>query len=406
MSIVKVTLPGGEIPVNGKQVSFIAPCDCTQTEALQIEGVNYTIVDALCNCVTGKGGRWDVGAVVSVILDVDKKLAYIQNANLAAEQVALAEATAAALGLPNGASVDDALGVLSRFKNGLGNECVWSKTGTVWEEVRNYVTFCCIFYNGSGTSAATQTVTYCDEISIDANGGISAVNGQTVSGNYTYFQKLGDIFKGKYVYLDSNRAAAGNEKYPNWFYIPSGAGFADNGIYGVYQIAYSDVYVLSTTQTTKFLGYVNSSDPNAYPQDGEVDGVYYKYVKQLGEAGVKIETGSYVGSDTYGESGANSLTFSFTPKMVFLVMREQANNPNNISQMFGTNNSPQNIHVLPMYLLTTTYKGGFGFTDGTNTYNYAKKSEDGKTLYWHNSYGNPGYQANSSAYRYYYLAIG
>ena len=79
MSIVKVTLPGGEIPVNGKQVSFIAPCDCTQTEAIQIEGENYTVVDALCNCVTGKGGRWAAGSIISVVLDVDKKLAYIQN---------------------------------------------------------------------------------------------------------------------------------------------------------------------------------------------------------------------------------------------------------------------------------------------------------------------------------------
>ena len=81
MSIVKVTLPGGEIPVNGKQVSFIAPCDCTQTEAIQIEGENYTVVDALCRCVTGKGGRWAAGSIVSVVLDVDKKFAYIQNDN-------------------------------------------------------------------------------------------------------------------------------------------------------------------------------------------------------------------------------------------------------------------------------------------------------------------------------------
>jgi hypothetical protein len=77
MSIVKLTLPLGEIPVNGKQVTFTAPCDCTVTECLQIDGVNYTIVDALGNCVTGKGGRWAAGATISVTLDTDNKRAYI-----------------------------------------------------------------------------------------------------------------------------------------------------------------------------------------------------------------------------------------------------------------------------------------------------------------------------------------
>ena len=79
MSVIKLTLPVGEIPVNGKQVSFVAPCECTAVEALQIDGENYAVVDALRNCVTGKGGRWDVGSVVTVVLDVDNKYAYIQS---------------------------------------------------------------------------------------------------------------------------------------------------------------------------------------------------------------------------------------------------------------------------------------------------------------------------------------
>lgn len=79
MSIVKLTLPLGEIPVNGKQVTFVAPCDCSVTEYLQIDGVNYTIVDSRCECVTGKGGRWVAGATLSVALDVDNKRAYILN---------------------------------------------------------------------------------------------------------------------------------------------------------------------------------------------------------------------------------------------------------------------------------------------------------------------------------------
>ena len=77
MGVIKLTLPLGEIPVNGKQVSFVAPCNCLETTSLQIDGELYTVVDANRKCVTGKGGMWETGAILSVILDVDSKLAYM-----------------------------------------------------------------------------------------------------------------------------------------------------------------------------------------------------------------------------------------------------------------------------------------------------------------------------------------
>ena len=80
MSVIKLTLPIGEIPVNGKQVTFVAPCPCSETEALQIDGEQYTVVDSLCKCITGSGGRWTTGATVCVTLDVDNKRAFLQNA--------------------------------------------------------------------------------------------------------------------------------------------------------------------------------------------------------------------------------------------------------------------------------------------------------------------------------------
>lgn len=83
MSKVKVTLPGLEIPVTGKQVTFMAPCDCSIVECIQIDGVDYCVVDAMGNQVTGRpsGGVWDVGAKVSVILDVENRKAYLLNGN-------------------------------------------------------------------------------------------------------------------------------------------------------------------------------------------------------------------------------------------------------------------------------------------------------------------------------------
>lgn len=80
MANIKLTLPGA--PFTGQIVTFTAPCDCDRvTDGLLIGGQVYTIVDANGQCATGKGGRWVAGASVSVILNVEKKLAYIQNAD-------------------------------------------------------------------------------------------------------------------------------------------------------------------------------------------------------------------------------------------------------------------------------------------------------------------------------------
>ena len=80
MNKVKVTLPGLEIPVTGKQVIFEAPCNCSSVECIQINGVDYSVVNALGDKVTGirGGGTWVRGAHVSVILDCENKKAYLQ----------------------------------------------------------------------------------------------------------------------------------------------------------------------------------------------------------------------------------------------------------------------------------------------------------------------------------------
>lgn len=103
MSKIKLTLPGLEIPTNGKQVTFVAPCSCLETEALQIDGVDYTVVDSFCKCVTGVGGRWVAGAVVSVILDTENRRAYLQN-----DTSGVSAKVTEAYGLEAEATVDDA----------------------------------------------------------------------------------------------------------------------------------------------------------------------------------------------------------------------------------------------------------------------------------------------------------
>lgn len=77
---VAITLPYGERAVNGKQISFVAPCGSLEADSVVIEGVEYTVVDAAGKTLTGAVPAWEKGATVSVVLDTVNAKAYIQNA--------------------------------------------------------------------------------------------------------------------------------------------------------------------------------------------------------------------------------------------------------------------------------------------------------------------------------------
>ena len=75
----------------------------------------------------------------------------------------------------------------------------------------------------------------------------------------------------------------------------------------------SQVYNIPAGETT----FVHSSDRNAYPDSGTVDGLTYTYLGIPFDNAVtapKIATGSYTGTGTYGSDKKNSLTFDFIPK--------------------------------------------------------------------------------------------
>lgn len=67
--------------------------------------------------------------------------------------------------------------------------------------------------------------------------------------------------------------------------------------------------------------YIQSSNRNAYPDSGLSGGYEYEYLGIPFDNAVtasKIETGSYVGTSTYGAANPNTLTFGFAPKLVML----------------------------------------------------------------------------------------
>lgn len=76
-----VTLPAGVPVVNGKQISFIAPCCALDAECMVLDGVEYAVVDAAGATLAGSVSAWEKDAVVSVILDTIEHKAYVQNAN-------------------------------------------------------------------------------------------------------------------------------------------------------------------------------------------------------------------------------------------------------------------------------------------------------------------------------------
>lgn len=80
MSVIKLTLPEGESAVTGKQVSFVAPCDCTGVTGIKIGDVEYTLVDALGKTISELGSVFCSGAIVSVLLDCTNSKAYMLNA--------------------------------------------------------------------------------------------------------------------------------------------------------------------------------------------------------------------------------------------------------------------------------------------------------------------------------------
>lgn len=118
--------------------------------------------------------------------------------------------------------------------------------------------------------------------------------------------------------------------------------------------------------------------------------------------GVQIESGSYVGTGTYGIDNANSLTFKFSPKIVWLLgMKGSTSVFNPIDLSDGESG------VIPCDYLTTEYQNAPPYSGSAQVnYCYSKISADRRTIYWYNSNRNSGAQYNSQSTVYYYIAIG
>lgn len=141
------------------------------------------------------------------------------------------------------------------------------------------------------------------------------------------------------------------------------------------------VWEKKNASTLAHIGYVVSTSSTTYPEDGQQGDYRYTRLGQIGGA-ARIETGSYVGTGTYGSSTPNSLTFGFDPMVVFL--------------------SPEVPNRNSSFI--TALKGNTSALDANTGYNI-NISWGIKTMSW--SSGKDEYvQYNKSGMRYFYVAIG
>lgn len=112
----------------------------------------------------------------------------------------------------------------------------------------------------------------------------------------------------------------------------------------------------------------------------------------------KVQTGSYVGTGTYGDENPCSLTFEFAPKLVWIV-----GYLNNGGQYHFSESSSHHYHVF-CGEIPTTYTSGCGL--GSESSSYGKRSADRKTIYWYTTGSDASLQFNRTGYVYYYIAIG
>lgn len=302
--------------------------------------------------------------------------------NKANEASTVSPETAAALGLSTDASVNDALLALSY----VANWYVWEKYKLVetatWTE-----TTATNFYVWSGSQPSGSVTWYCSDEFDVVDGQFVLKNPQAVSVSNA---ETAAALRGKYGIMNTPTTTA-NDKY--MYKIAENATFT-GGYSSVYYLAcssgvrFSDpVVVLEQSETQ----YVGSSDPNAYPQDGEVDGVHYKYVKQIGEAGAKIETGSYKGTDQSGSANPNRLAFSFEPKLLIISF-------NGYTSIFVKNHANANAYGA---LQQAYNSSAYAWTITPVTWS-------GNTVSWYSTdtSSGPSSQLNRASYTYHYVAIG
>lgn len=243
----------------------------------------------------------------------------------------------------------------------------------------------------------TKSVYYSDSVSVDNYGHVSLVapvSNFVVYGVYNSddpdANELGNLnaIIGKYFYVS-------NAPDDIYFRTSTKNAYFDSGSY----VSAQPVYGIPATVDGE-VSYIHSTDRNAYPDSGTVDGLTYEYLDIPFANAVtapRIQMGTYVGTGTYGSANPNSLTFDFAPKVVIIM----ATHPT----IFLANQT----EVATWSDVSAGGGYGLAFTVNENTVSWYMNKNNS----WHGSGssssgtgGNAVEQLNTAGIIYQYLAIG
>lgn len=321
----------------------------------------------------------------------------------------LKDATAALFGLGTDAVPDDVLAELGKYKQYWWRRRTPSQTRYV-EKLTNVTAE---DENASISSRGT-TVSVSTSISFDPNTGenVTMVNPESVSLDSWNSVEEGIVQISKIT--DKAPCYLKVSSVTPLIYLPAGSTTTkwfggngtmqvrDNSSYTVYFGRSSDVPVIAKVVTTELANipagdwqYLQSSNRNAYPDSGTQDGYEYEYLGvpfDNAATASKIETGSYVGTGTYGQANPNTLTFGFAPKLVIV------SGPNNI------NSGGSSIDVMESAFFMGLYGKSIGLA--SDEYTTEIVSFEGESMSWYTSRNGAAYQFNKSEETYYYITIG
>lgn len=234
----------------------------------------------------------------------------------------LTDATAALYGLDATAVPDEVLALLSRFQSGLGNDYIWKKYHTTFDL-------------GPAQAGITNTVArYDSKLSVYYGIRYSESAEDLFNGNYTQISASeagsarqlatninnSDI-RGKYFYTyDDSTGEATSEFYnPSdgicLYPLDADASVSDT-VNGFIKLSSSRSRYPAAGYVPTDVSYVNSPNASAYPPSVD-DGYKYALLGRFGEK-AQIETGSYIGTGTYGSDSPCSLTLQFAPSMIII----------------------------------------------------------------------------------------
>lgn len=295
------------------------------------------------------------------------------------------------IGLSNGANK------ASASISDIGNLWVWDRMSEVPASYELGVQQSGTFALMSGAASAQVMFYYSDSITVLSDGTPTLNNPKSIVINYDNYSRANTI-KNKFWYTSAGSYFKGGTIYYGSFTTysrdnSSGARVTING--------YKDV--ITNPVSYSHNSYAVSSLSTEYPEDGQSGDYWYIRLGQIGGA-ARIETGSYVGTGTYGSSNPNSLTFGFAPKL-FSIYGAGLTNLDNY-QMFSLYDGNAVNNIVPFDILSTSYRKGLApsIPEGASDNSYAKKSADGKTVSWYSA--DAECQDNLPGNSYFYFAIG